>query len=649
MNKRRIPYLLLCISILFQQDIHAQSQTYGSSKVELATDITSSSNGFLFLNSAQKNGADFDLWAIFVDTSSNFISEKKYGGQQKDIAAQISPTSNGYFVLGTTYSSELPEYHGKGDFLLIRTDVAGSQIWRKLYGGAKLDRAVAIASTGDGGAILTGMTHSSDVSSYSYGQADILLIKVDAGGQVEWSKTYGGSKTDYPTDIQLTADGGFILSGTTFSQDGNISSNNGHSDIWVLKLTHSGDIQWSKSFGNNTFDYGHAIQPIASGGYIVVGATSATHPNEFVIEDRYDQDLVAIKINESGQVVWQKTYGQERFDAALDVYSMNDNGFLLTGYSEDANSLYPYHTFKNAWTLKLDDQGNKLWEIFSHGSKNEVGVAIGTNPSQTVIAVLGNTDSKDGDLISSGKKDIWASTYNDQAVPFSVSIGNDFGICSSKNILLNATIPNCSNCTYLWEDNSTEAIRPIKPTETKEYTVTVTNSSGLTATDAIIISVFDAPTVSVIKNNPLIGESNGYIIITPQGGTPDYQILWDHGPINYFVNQLSEGDYHFLLTDNNGCSVNSTITLQGLVASQELTQKNELKLYPNPAQEQTNLHIQSSETIKFISIYNTTGILIQEFPANQQNIQLEHLPKGAYYLSFHLLSGALVTKKLHIY
>ena len=649
MNKKSIFYVFLWISILFHQDIYAQGHIFGSTKVELSADITTAPNGLVLLGSSQNIGADFDFWTIFTDTSSNFLSEKRYGGQKKEIAAQIAPTSNGFFILGTTYSTELSNYHGKGDFLLIRTDVAGDQIWQKLFGGSKLDRAVAIKSTGDGGAILAGMTLSSDISSYRYGQADILLIKVDAGGNTEWTKTFGGSKTDYPTDIQLTPDGGFILSGTTFSQDGNISSNNGHSDIWVLKLTHTGDILWSKSYGNSTFDYGHAIQPVATGGYIVVGSTSATHPNELTVEDRYDQDLVAIKMNELGEVIWQKTFGQNRFDAGIDVHAMNNNGFLITGYSEvPTNSPLPYHSFKNAWTLKLDAEGNKLWEIFSNGSQNEIGVAIGTDPSQTVVAVMGDTDSKDGDLITSGEKDIWINTYTDQAAPFSVSLGSDFGICANKNILLDATVPNCNNCSYLWEDNSTEATRPITPTSTQEYMVTVTNGVGQTATDAITISVFDNPTVSINKNDPFVGESNGYIIVTPQGGTPNYEIIWDHGPINFFINQLPEGDYHFLLTDQNGCTVDSTVSLQGIVSNQELAQKNEIKIYPNPIHGATKLQIESSDKIKSILIYNAAGKFIRSM-RSVPNGQFSNLSKGTYYLHFYLKNGEQVIKQLQVY
>ena len=649
MNKKRIFCLFLWILILHQQDIYAQGQTYGSTKIECATDVTSSANGLVLLGSSQNNGANFDFWTIFTDTSGNFLSEKRYGGQQKDIAAQITPTSNGYFILGTTYSSDLPNYQGKGDFLLIKTDAAGNQIWQKTFGGSKLDRAVAIQSTGDGGAILTGMTLSSDVSSYRYGQADVLLIKIDAGGNTEWTKTFGGSQTDYPSDIQLTPDGGFILSGTSFSKDGNITSNNGHSDIWILKLTHTGEIVWSKSFGGNTFDYGQAIQPIASGGYIVVGSTAATHLNELVVEDRYDQDLVAIKISESGQVIWQKEYGQERFDTGLDVHPMNDNGFLITGYSEvDANGAFPYATYKNAWTLKLDDQGNKLWELFSNGSQNETGIAIGTAPSQTVVAVIGNTDSKDGDLITSGKKDLWLDLHSDQAAPFSVHLGNDFGICTDKNILLNATIPDCPSCTYQWEDNSAEPIRPINPTVTQEYAVTVTNSNGQVTTDAITISVFDNPTASIVKNDPFVGESNGYIIVTPQGGTPNYDILWDHGPIDFFVNQLPEGDYHFLLTDHNGCSIDSTINLQGIVSNQELAQKNILKIYPNPINAQSKLQILTSNKILSVSIYTIDGRFLNNITPSK-NITLNNLSAGIYLLHFHLNSGQELTKTLQVY
>lgn len=647
---RKIAYLLVGIILIFLPKVRAQAPTFGSAKVEQAADLTATDNGFVLLGTAQNSGFNFDIWSVFTDTLGNFLAEKRYGGQKKDIAAQITATNNGFFILGTTYSSELPGYHGRGDFLLVKTNASGDQIWRRVYGGAQLDQATAIVGTGDGGALLVGSTHSSDISSYHYGQGDILIIKVDAAGNVQWAKTFGGSKTDMPGDIQATPDGGYILTGTTFSADGLITNNNGQSDIWVLKITHAGMVEWSKSFGGAGFDYGHALRVVPTGGYIIVGSMGSINTSTSSIAQRYDQDLIALRIDETGQTIWQKTFGHDYFDAGMDVYPLNDgSGFLLTGYTEDAapGSL-PYESNKNAWTLGIDPQGNKLWEIFAEGSENEYGVAIGANASKSTVAVIGDTDSKDGELISTGRKDIWFQKYNDQST-FTVSLGSDFGICAGKSITLQATVPNCPDCTYLWENNSTQDVRPVTVTTTKVYSVTVTNPSGQTISDSIHITVFPNPTASVVKGDPFNGESNGYIIVTPQSGTPPYQITWDNGAIDFFINHLDGGNYHFSMTDQNGCAVDSTVYLEEVVSNQDFTKQISLSIFPNPIPQNTALNIQSSNRIKNIKIYNSNGLLLKTVLSTPQNIPLEALPKGVYYLLFTLQQGQKYTKRLQIY
>lgn len=626
--------------------LNAQYPTFGSSKIEIASDIASTNDGFVLLGTAQNSGSNFDLWAVFTDTSGSFLAEKRYGGFQKDIAAQISPTTNGFFIFGTTYSSELTNYQGNGDFLLIKTNTSGEQIWQNLYGGTKLDLAKSVATTGDGGAVLAGMTHS-NISGFQYGQGDLLIIKIDADGNTQWEKTFGGSKTDYPTDIQTTSDGGYIITGTTFSKDGNISSNIGHSDIWVLKLSHAGDVQWSQTFGSNTFDYGQAILQ-TNNGYILTGSIGSNKPNTSSISQRYDQDLAIIKINELGQIIWKKTYGQEQSDTGLDIFPLHDNiGYIIAGYSETSTSnLDPFGAYQNAWTLKIDSDGNKTWETFSSGSFSESSVAICANAAKNIIAVTGTSDSKDGEFITTGNEDIWFQKHNDQS-SFSVSLGNDFGICMGKQINLDATIPGCSNCSYLWDNGANQAVQSITPTATQTYTVTVTSGTQ-TTTDNITISVFPNPTVGISQHDSDAGQSNGYIIVTPQGGTPNYQIIWDHGSTDFLINQLSGGDYHFLLTDHNGCSVNETIHLDDIVGTQAISASS-LNIFPNPIGANSTLHLQTSQQIKNIKIFTESGNLLLSTQPKQLDFQLNDLPVGTYSLHIIFQNEQRITKKLQIY
>ncbi len=622
------------------------AQSFGSAKIETAQSVVASPAGFAFLGNAQQDGENFDLWTIFTDTSFQFLSEKKYGGLSKDIGAKIKSTPGGFFVLGTTFSSELPSYKGDGDFFVTKTDKNGNISWQKCLGGSRLDQAASLVSTGDGGAVIVGETFSADSPiSYTYGQGDWLAQKIDSEGNLEWTKTYGGSKTDYPKDITATPDGGFIIIGTTFSHDGSVVANLGHSDMWVIKIDHGGNLEWSKTYGGATFDYGQAICPVKGGGYVLVGSIGLSDLTSPDILDRFNQDLLAIKITEAGDVVWQKNYGFPRYDAGLAVYPMLiDDGFLITGYMETELSGNPHTAYKNAWTLKLDADGNKAWETTSTGSTNEYGVAIGVRKNNGIIAVIGDTDAPDGEWVTHGRKDIWVTKYHDLET-LSVSLGNDFGVCAGKRVVLDATVADCSDCTYLWENQSTQPIREFFPTESGSYKVTVTKPSGATSSDEITITVFDLPTTTIDKTNPNAGQANGHIKVTPAGGQSPYQILWDQGLTDFELNNLPADTFHFVMTDFNGCTVEDTIMLKEVVANQDAFSATSVKIFPNPSS--SFIHIQSSEDIKAMVIIGADGRIYPIDNPQNMDIAIGHLAPGNYVLKIQLKTG-VVTNALVI-
>lgn len=444
-------YLLFVLFLPMQ--LLAQTSILGTEKIEISADITASENGLVLLGTTQNAGANFDLWMHFVDTLGNSLSQKIFGGQGKDMAAKIVSTSGGYFLLGTTHSAELSGYHGLGDILLVKTNVLGNQLWMKTFGGSQFDHATSMVATNDGGVVFVASTQSSDGNiSNTFGQADAMICKVDASGAIEWTKTFGGSATDTPNDIVATTNG-YMVVGTSFSNDGLLMGNHGQSDIWVLGINNSGALLWSKTFGEDAFDYGQALCKV-DGGFLVVGALAHRVSSETNIIDRYNQELMAIKLDDNGNVIWQKEYGTQRVDIGHDVYPMQlNNEVLILGYSEEGpvNTYDPYQTTKNAWTLKLDSNGNKIWETTTTGSNNEYGVAIGANENHGVVVVIGDTDSPNGSLISNGQKDVWMTKYAD------TPIAND-------NLYVSQTVqlyPNPIQANQLLQLESTNLIQAV--------------------------------------------------------------------------------------------------------------------------------------------------------------------------------------------
>ena len=183
---------------------------------------------------------------------------KTYGGGDWDWGYSIQQTlDGGYIVAGETQSFGV----GWTDVYLIKTDANGDVIWTKTYGGSGGDCGNSVQQTSDGGYIIVG--------GITYFDCDVYLIKTDANGDVEWTKTYGGSGEDCGNSVQQTSDGGYIIVGKTTSFGA------GASDVYLIKTDANGNAEWTKTYGGGGEDCGNSVQQTSDGGYIIVGGTTS--------------------------------------------------------------------------------------------------------------------------------------------------------------------------------------------------------------------------------------------------------------------------------------------------------------------------------------------------------------------------------------
>ena len=170
---------------------------------------------------------------------------KTYGGTAGEVAYSVQQTSDGgYIVAGITYSYGA----GDGDVYLIKTDSEGIEEWNQIYGGPERDVAISVQQTLDGGYVITGVTYS-----FGAGDAEIYLVKTDPQVVEEWSRTYGGQNHDMAHSVQQTSDGGYIIAGVTssFGCDG---------DFYLVKTDSQGVPQWSKNYGGSATDGAYSVQ-----------------------------------------------------------------------------------------------------------------------------------------------------------------------------------------------------------------------------------------------------------------------------------------------------------------------------------------------------------------------------------------------------
>jgi hypothetical protein len=200
-------------------------------------------------------------------------------------------------------------------FLLIAAgNTFGQQItFQKILGGTGSDGGNSVQQTTDNGYIIIGTTNS-----FGAGSFDIYLIKTDADGNILWTKTYGGTNNDYGNSVYQTTDGGYIMTGLTYSF-GVMNS-----DVYLIKTDANGNLLWTKTYGGAGDDRANAVQQTPDGGYIVSGWT-----NSF---GAIGQDIYLIKTDSNGNPVWTKTLGGGGNDVATSLQQSLDAGYYSRIY-----------------------------------------------------------------------------------------------------------------------------------------------------------------------------------------------------------------------------------------------------------------------------------------------------------------------------
>jgi predicted secreted protein len=264
------------------------------------------------------------------------VWNRTFGAPYDDGAWSLQKTDdNGYIIAGYTSS------RGEGsDLWLLKTDSSGLEQWNRTFGGSQEDVAYFVKQTRDLGYIVTGSTRS-----YGIGEERLWLLKTDSNGSKDWDHTFGGfvsSSGDGGWAIDQTDDGGYIVTGYTKSYGA------GGKDLWLVKTDSVGIKQWDKTFGGPKDDVGMSVAQTRDGGYIVAGRTASFGSG--------GDDIWLLKVDTKGREQWNRTFGGQKDDVALQVIKLKD-GYALTGRTDSVDS-----GGKKAFLLKTDLHGNRLWE-----------------------------------------------------------------------------------------------------------------------------------------------------------------------------------------------------------------------------------------------------------------------------------------------
>jgi hypothetical protein len=237
--------------------------------------------------------------------------------------------------------------------LICIAETAPEIIWQKILGGSSDDYAFSIQQTPDGGYIVAGYTESNDGDvKGNHENGDFWIVKLDKDGNIEWQKTLGGSNWDWAFSVQQTPDGGYIVAGFTWSNDGDVSGNHGSLDAWIVKLDKDGNIEWQKTLGGSGNDWATSVQQTTDGGYIVAGGTYST---DGVIRGNHGSlDAWVVKLDGNGNMQWQKALGGSGSDSAWSVQQTTDGGYIVAGFTKSNDGdVTGNHGSADFWVVKL--------------------------------------------------------------------------------------------------------------------------------------------------------------------------------------------------------------------------------------------------------------------------------------------------------
>jgi hypothetical protein len=273
---------------------------------------------------------------------------KTYGGTGNETGGYTIQTSDGgYASYGGTNSSGA----GGRDFWLFKVDAAGNLLWSKTYGGALNEDENIMCQTSDGGYAMVGYT-----ASFGAVGLDVYLVKVDANGNMQWNKTYGGTGNDYGYSVIQTSDGGYAVGSYT-------SSFGTSEDIWLIKTDANGNMQWNKTYGGTGNEEGVYLIQTSDGGYTCLGYTNSFGAGA--------QDGWLFKTDASGNMQWNKTYGGTGNDYTYSLSRTSDGGYVMSGYTTS------FVGFK-VYLVKTDASGNMQWNKAYGGNATSVLIGIGS-------------------------------------------------------------------------------------------------------------------------------------------------------------------------------------------------------------------------------------------------------------------------------
>ena len=426
--------LLFCFELSFSQFGDIQwNYTYGGSGYEEWPHIIQlSEGGYLLVGSSTSNNYDVsenhgvnhqkDIWIVKLANDGQIVWEKSIGGSDGDLPRGVQQTEDGGFIIiGETFSDDYDVSYNI-EFLnlwLVKLSSNGEIEWEKTLFNDPNDgtheygdyfTAGDIKQTDDGGYIITAGF-----------DADCLAIKTNATGDIEWTKKYGdeppglSEATQTPSSIAITDDGGYIISGEMYFTnpvyEGEVPGFQGFYDFYVLKLNSQGDLDWQRAYGGSEWERANKVIQTQDGNYIVVGFTSSTDGD--VSNLIGSSDVWVVKLNQEGEIIWEKTYGSINMNEANDVIELANGNLLVLCFARQAtDDVSENFGLEDYWLIEISSTGELLREKSYGGNSEDIGVSLAQTQDNGLI-LAGTSNSLVGEDNDNHGYDFWVIKLGD--------------------------------------------------------------------------------------------------------------------------------------------------------------------------------------------------------------------------------------------
>lgn len=465
--------------------------------------------------------------------------------------------------------------------------------WQKSYGSSKSDWAACVLKTTDGGYIFAGGSDSTDLSGSTDPKNDCWVVKINSTGALEWQKFYGGSANEVITDMKQTTDGGYVFVGWSSSNDGDVSGNHGSDDIWVVKLNSTGVIVWQKAFGSSNGEEAYSIIQTLDGGYIISGASSSFIDGD-VTFNHGSYDAWIIKINSSGDIQWQKSYGGSLSEYATSIFQTSDGGYIFAGQSESNDGdVSGNHGGTDYWIVRISNGGNILWQKSLGGNSFDEPQSIIQTMDGGFLVVGTSNSSMDGDITCSNQGGVWAVKLNNNGIV-------DWQNCIEIGLVSNGILAETVGGEYL-------------------ITGAVLANNGYA----------DASLVKLNNNGGVVWQKNF-------GGTQDditssIQEIPNDGFIVAGFSKSNDGD----VSGNHGNEDAWIVKLSNANGLEDFNEFSLIELFPNPTNDVFNLKSNQNQVGNTFEIFDNSGRVVLSGIINSDNMLIDasKLSNGVYGLA----------------